>query len=154
MQEEIVAKLYKYCAYQDRCTSEVIGKLWDWGIPGWQHDEYLAHLEDERFLDDARFVRSFVRGKFYHKSWGKEKIRHELRKKQVPKSLVEAGLAEEIEEEAYQNKVQDLAEKKWQQLEGDPHLKRKEKVVRYLLQKGYLWDEFRTVVDQLNRPNP
>lgn len=149
MQEEIIVKLYKYCAYQDRCTQEVIDKLQEYAVSPDEYDPYLAHLEDERFLDDERFVSSFVRGKFYHKSWGRQKIRHELRQKHLPQSMIEAGLLREIPEEEYREKADALLRRKWEQTDEADRFRRREKAARYLVQKGYEWEVFQDTLQEL-----
>lgn len=149
MQEEILIKLYQYCAYQDRCTQEVLDKMKELEVEIDEYDNYLAHLEDERFLDDARFVTSYVRGKFYHKSWGRQKIRHELKRRNVPLSIIEAGLREEIPEEDYLEKAYQLAIKKWDQTSDGDRFARREKVARYMVQKGYEFAAFQESLDEL-----
>lgn len=144
-QQETLSAIYKYCAYQDRCTSEVTQKLRDLGLPDIDIPDMLAHLEVERFLDDERFARSFVRGKFNHKKWGKNKIRFEIRKKGISDILVRRIIKEEIEEEDYRKMLEKLIERKRKELNGQDEFRQKEKIVRFLTQKGYemgiIWEE-------------
>ena len=137
----ILTKLYKYCAYQDRCRSEVAEKLLSLGVAYREMDTWLAHLEDERFLDEERYTRSFVRGKFYHKRWGAYKIRHQLRKKQVPKSLIESVMKEEIDPQAYEETLRELLNKKRAEFPQPLTRSNRAKVMRFLLQRGFKADE-------------
>jgi len=151
MQEEILAKLYKYCAYQDRCRSELLDKLAAYEVPEEDWEDYLAHLEAERFWDEARYASAFVRGKFYHQQWGCHKIRHALRAKGLPTSLVAQTLSAEIDEDTYRQQAARLAQQKWQTLpRTENRLKRQEKTSRYLLQKGYEWEVIRSLLDELS----
>ncbi|RMG21567.1 MAG: RecX family transcriptional regulator [Bacteroidetes bacterium] len=143
---DILAKIYTYCAYQDRCTAEVRQKLLELGLPEDRLPQVLAHLETERYLDDERYTRSFVRGKFHHKKWGRHKIRHALRAKQLPAPLVETVLQEEIEEDAYRQSLQRLLAQKTAQWQKLPPHSRREKIQRFLLQKGYEWEEIRQLM--------
>ena len=43
----------------------------------------------------------------------------------------------QIDEEAYQETLKELAEKKYESLKEEQHLVRKRKTIDYLLQKGY-----------------
>ena len=61
---EALIKMESWCAYQDRCTFEVEQKLASWNIPTEQQNQIILHLQSNRFLDDKRFVESFVSGKF------------------------------------------------------------------------------------------
>ena len=140
MMEEILIRIYKYCAYQDRCTSEVVKKLKELDAPEDKIPDFLAHLEAERMLDEERFARSFARGKFSVKRWGKQKIRFELRKKRVPENLISIALNEEIEEETYRQTVEYWVERKGKQWAKVPVIERKSKILRFLQQKGFEWD--------------
>ncbi len=67
---EAWVKIQRFCAYQDRCHSEVRSKLLDMGVYGDTLEELMADLITERFLDEERFARSFAGGKFRIKHWG------------------------------------------------------------------------------------
>lgn len=84
-QKEATAKLEHYCAYQERCNYEVRNKLWTLGFWGDWADDIVMHLIDENFLNEERFARTFARGKFRFKKWGKIKISQKLREKRVTK---------------------------------------------------------------------
>jgi regulatory protein len=149
MNETILLKLCQYCAYQDRCTSEVEQKLSDLDVPPTEQLNYLAYLEAERFLDDRRYAGSFVRGKHYHKGWGRIKIRHHLQQKGLSGSLIETALREEIAAADYQATLQKLTRSKWQQWEEEPLLTRKDKTSRFLAQRGYTWEEIMRALQEV-----
>lgn len=138
MNEEILAKIYKYCAYQDRCRKEIVEKLFDLGLlEAEELEKILLHLSNERFWDEERFARNFVRGKFRIKGWGRLKIRNELRLKEVPKELIKLAIDEEIEQEEYLLSLRKFVNKKMKEIK-DPNLwSERAKVQRFLAQKGY-----------------
>jgi len=138
MNEEILVKIYKYCAYQDRCKSEILQKLEEIGVeePAWA-DEIMEHLRRERFWDEERYARSFARGKFRIKSWGRIKIRQELRQKGIPASMIDLALKEEIDEEDYLSTLQRLVQKKKKERKDDNSWETRAKIYRFLSQKGY-----------------
>ncbi len=149
MDEATLLKLCQYCAYQDRCTSEIEQKLTDLEVPPPEQAPYLAYLEAEQFLDDRRYAGSFVRGKHHHKGWGRLKIRHALRGKGLSAALIETALREELDPASYQQTLIRLAKSKWQQWQGEPPLSRKDKTSRFLLQRGYAWEEIHPVLADL-----
>lgn len=108
---EALKKLQRYCAYQDRCHSEVRNKLLELGVYGDTLEEVMAELIIERFLDEERFARSYVRGKFRLKKWGRIRIRQELRLRKISAYCTKKGF-EEIDEEAYQACLRAILEKK------------------------------------------
>ena len=99
--EELYKKISKYCAYQERCRSEVMTKMRQIGADSRQCTEMLIILEQEGFVDDERYARAYVRGKFRINGWGRLKIQNGLRAKLIDSSLIETAIKEEINEEEY-----------------------------------------------------
>lgn len=129
--------IQRYCAYQERCHSEVRNKLLELGFRGPDLEEAIASLIADDFLNEERFARSYTRGKFRIKHWGRRKIVQELKKKKVSEYCIRKGLLE-INEEDYFDILKSLSEKKEAELGSEKNIWiRKQKVQRYLLQKGY-----------------
>ncbi|MCI4667298.1 MAG: RecX family transcriptional regulator [Bacteroidia bacterium] len=150
MNEEILVKIYKYCAYQDRSQKEILEKLADLGVEGEEETEkILEHLRIERFWDEERFARNFARGKFRIKGWGKLKIRRELRMKGVPKHLIEIAVLEEIEVSDYTATLEKFLLKKKKELKAAPAFTIKVKVYNYLSQKGFEDEVIYKAMDRL-----
>ena len=133
---EIAKKLADYCAYQERCHSEVEQKLREFSLDEDEKAEILTYLIRHGFLSEERFARSFVRGKFYQKQWGKIKIISHLRSKQIPEGLINTGL-KEIDEQDYRKTLSELAQKKWRLLTEKNVFAKQKKLLSYLSQKGY-----------------
>jgi regulatory protein len=108
---EALRKLEHYCAYQDRCHSEVRSKLLSLGVYGDTLEEVMAELIIGRFLDEERFARSYVRGKFRLKKWGRIRIKQELRFRKISAYCTRKGL-EEIEEDEYRACLETILKKK------------------------------------------
>ena len=136
-QQTLLPKIYKYCAYQERCRSEIESKLAEWGVAQDHWPAVLEHLAAERFWDEARFAYEFARGKFNQKQWGRQKIRHELRRRQVPEALIEQALEEAIAEPDYQQALQQLIAKKARKLTSLEQPQERAKLIRFLQQRGY-----------------
>lgn len=134
---EIRDKLAKYCAYQDRCHWEVENKLNEFHLIPEGRDEIIIYLIQNNFLNEERFTKSFVRGKFNQKNWGKIKIKSELKKRKIPSKLIDIAL-KEINSEDYFSRLEELFEKKKETLKSEREsFKKKAKIRSYLLQKGY-----------------
>lgn len=134
---EIRDKLAKYCAYQDRCHWEVEQKLNEFNLIPEGRDEIIIYLIQNNFLNEERFAKSFVRGKFNQKHWGRIKIKSELKKKRIPTNLIQIAL-KEIDEDQYQSTLTELFEKKKNSLKSERDgLKKKFKIQNFLLQKGF-----------------
>lgn len=134
---QIKKKLADYCVYQDRSHYEVEQKLKELRtLNEDERGEILIWLIQNNFLNEERFSKSYARGKFYQKKWGKIKIMQGLKQKKIPTNLIDKGI-EEINEEDYKSTLMELTEKKWNIIrESEIYLKKK-KIYNYLLQKGY-----------------
>ena len=134
--EQALQKLRHYCGYQERSHYDVQQKLWELGVRRAEHDEIISTLIEEDYLNEERFAKAFVGGKFRMKDWGRKKIYYALKEKQVSEYSIRKAL-KEIDEEAYRGTLLELAEKKYAGLKDEQYLVRKKKTIDYLMQKGF-----------------
>ncbi|MBX2876256.1 MAG: RecX family transcriptional regulator, partial [Saprospiraceae bacterium] len=133
---DALKKLQRYCAYQDRCHAEVRSKLLDLGVYGDTLEEIMAELITDNFLNEERFARSYARGKFNIKKWGRIRIKQELKKRKITDYCIRKGM-EEIEEEDYEKTLHQLIEKKASQMEDAFSFQNKAKIATYLIRRGF-----------------
>jgi regulatory protein len=134
--KEATIKLMQYCAYRDRSHKEVEEKLREMRMIPAAQEQIIIQLMQEDFLNEERFARSFVRGKFRIKKWGRIKIKLELKSRDISTPIIKLALTE-IEEKDYTKTLYEVAEKKIRLIkEPDPYKKR-QKLSNYLLQKGF-----------------
>ena len=133
-------KLEKYCAYQERSHKQVFDKCRSYGLSESDSNEILVELIQSNFLNEERFVEAYVKGKFKIKSWGKQKISQGLKLAGINQKLISSSI-QEIKFEDYIKTIQRLAEKKTKTLKEGTDFEKKIKVQRYLLSKGYKYDE-------------
>lgn len=134
--KEATIKLMQFCAYRDRSHKEVEEKLREMNMIPLAQEQIIIQLMQEDFLNEERFARSFVRGKFRIKKWGRIKIRQELKFREISSPIIKLALTE-IEEKAYLQSLEDLAIKKEKTLKESNSFKKKKKLADFLLQKGY-----------------
>jgi regulatory protein len=132
----ILTKAQAYCAYQDRCSSEVTQKLRDWGVEQARIPKILESLTADKFLDDCRYAESFVSSKFRLKHWGRNKLMYELRLKKIPSDLISLAM-EKIDESEYAATLQMLITKKSKEVKDSDAFRKKQKIARYLISKGF-----------------
>ena len=146
--EQALQKLKHYCTYQERSHYEVKQKLYELGVRTNDHDEIIASLIDEDYLNEERFAIQFAGGKFRMKQWGKKKILYALREKKVSDYSIKKALAE-INEEDYLEVLKKLTEEKYGLLKDEQYLERKKKTIDYLIQKGYEYDIVNKILSSL-----
>src|SRR5882762_609956 len=93
-QEQALQKAKHYCAYQERCHSEVKEKLYSFGLWKQEVETILSQLIEEGYLNEERFAIQFAGGKFRMKQWGRVKIKYELKQRQVSEYCVKKALKE------------------------------------------------------------
>jgi regulatory protein len=115
--EEAYQKLRHYCAYQDRCHSELKSKAYSFGLKKPEVEELTSKLIEENCLNEERFAKAFAGGKFRIKQWGRIKIRSELKNKQISYYCIAAAL-DEIDDLTYKETLHKLAVKRWNSIRG------------------------------------
>lgn len=143
--DEAKRKLEHFCAYRERCHKEVVAKLREMRMIPLAVDAVVVHLIENDFLNEERFARSFTRGKFRMKKWGKQRIVRELEARDVSAPNIRAAL-KEIDEGDYLDTFHEIAEKRWQQI-GESLLsgrkntealfRSRKKLADYLLYRGW-----------------
>ena len=135
--EQALQKLRHYCAYSERCHSDVVNKLYELNVWKKDHDEIIATLIEENYLNEERFAQQFAGGHFRLKQWGRNKIVQALKQKGISTYCIKAGL-KEIDEDDYLATLQKLFQQKWESLRGTQNrFAKMKKVSDHLLQKGY-----------------
>ena len=148
---EALKKLEYYCAYQERCHKEVEQKLYNMDMIPLAKEKIIMHLIEHNYLNEERFAKAFVRGKFRIKKWGKSRIIRELKFKGISKYNIDTAL-KEISEEDYFTTLHDLAEKKVNSMTEKNIYKKKKKVVDYLLYRGWESSLVYEKVNELIKP--
>lgn len=134
--DEAQKKLENYCAYQERCHKEVFEKLKSMKMIPQAIDTIMVHLIQHNYLNEERFVKAFVSGKFRIKKWGKQRISLELKRKDINKTLINKGL-NEINDFDYIETFNALANKKFLTIRESNIQKKKKKLADYLLYRGW-----------------
>lgn len=136
-EKEVLQKMQRYCDYRDRCHKEVRSKLISLKVYGDDLEEIISALIDSDHLNEERYARSFARGKFRMKGWGRLRILRELSLMGIGEYLQRKAL-EEIEEEAYEKSIEQLFEKQYlRQPQGWPEVQRRNDLWQLGMRKGY-----------------
>ena len=148
--EQALQKLRHYCGYQERCHAEVKEKLYSFGLRKQMVEEAIAQLIEEDYLNEERFAIQFAGGKFRMKQWGRVKIKHALKQKQVSAYCINKAM-KELDEKDYANTLHKLAKRKWDTIKGEGVnlFVKMGKTTDYLVQKGYEPELVRQVINAL-----
>lgn len=133
---EAIKKMEHYCAYQDRCHKDISEKLSTMKLIPEAKEKIILHLIEHNFLNEERFAKSFARGKFRIKKWGKQRITRELKFRQISEYCIKIAL-KEIPENDYLGTFHEMAEKKYASLTEQDSYKKRKKLIDYLLYRGW-----------------
>ena len=134
--DQVLDKMAKYCAYQERCVNEVKDKLKTFDIPEEERAQILDYLTGNRFVNDERFVMAFVRGKVNQSGWGVNKIRFHLIQKGIAKELIEEAL-QQTDKDVYCQRLADILKAKSKTIKAANDFEKKRKLAAYAMQKGF-----------------
>lgn len=146
--EAVKRKLESFCVYQDRCHKEIENKLSEYHLIPEAREHILLHLLEHNFLNEERFSKSFARGKFRIKKWGKQRIVRELKFRDISSYNIKTAL-KEIDDKEYLETLYELIEKKNNQLTETNLFKRKKKIIDSLLYKGFETDLIYKAVNEV-----
>lgn len=133
---EAIKKMEHYCAYQDRCHKDISEKLATMKLIPEAKEKIILHLIEHNFLNEERFAKSFARGKFRIKKWGKQRITRELKFRQISEYCIRIAL-KEIPENDYLETFHEIAEKKFESITVTDIYKKRKKLIDYLLYRGW-----------------
>lgn len=134
--DEAITLLENYCAYQERCHKDVETKLFQLHLIPEAKEKIILHLIQHNYLNEERFAKAFARGKFSIKNWGKQRIKNELKLRNISNYNINSAL-KEINEEEYLQTLETLSTKKLQLIKETNLLKKKSKLANYLISKGF-----------------
>ena len=147
-EQEAYQKLSALCAMSEQCCYDVMQKLKRWEVAEDMAERIVAKLVKEKFIDEERYARAFVRDKFRYNHWGRVKIEHELKLKRIASRHIEQGL-EELKEEDNLETLRQLIEKKRPSVKGKNEYEIKVKLIRFALGRGFEMDDIMKVYGDL-----
>jgi regulatory protein len=135
--DNALGKAMRYCSYQERCVFDLEKRFFAWNVKKSDWNKILTFLKEDNYLNETRFITAFVRGKFNMKKWGKNKIILGLLQKKISGKKVSEIINTEINEAEYLQTINDLIHKKSLLIDEPDVLKKRNRLYRYLLGKGF-----------------
>jgi regulatory protein len=144
----VLQKIQYFCSYQERCIRDTEEKLKDWAVQKKLIPSIISQLQEEGYINEERFAKMYAGGKFRVNKWGRQKIEFELKLKGIPEGMIQKGI-EEIDEEDYQRILRDLIRKKQKEITPEKDLNIREKIITFVLGKGYEIELILTALKEL-----
>jgi len=146
--EDALEALKKYCAYQERSHNEVRTRLLEYQVYGDDLEDIMAELISEDFLNEERFAKTYARGKFRMKKWGKMKILQELKRRNISDYCIRKAM-KEIPLDEYESTLFTLLEKKNSFINTKNIFERRKKLTAFAQSKGYEFEWINRVMNEI-----
>lgn len=134
--DEIFNRLSARCSTTELCLSDIRKKLDSTDLTDLEKGRIIQRLLDEKYVDEARYARAFVRDKFRFSGWGRVKIAQGLRAKQISQTDIQEAL-QEIDEEDYRRALRDALKAKRRTVRGSSTYETNAKLIRFAQGRGY-----------------
>jgi regulatory protein len=146
--EKLLAKMRRYCAYRERCSAEILDKMYSYEASTDEKQEILDQLKSEDYLNDERYAQAVVTGKFRQNRWGRRKIRARLIEKGIKNSIIDRAI-DEIDEDNYTNTLRTMLQKQIEFHQYRNNMEHRQRLVRFAQAKGYEYEVVNSVISTL-----
>ena len=143
--EQALHRLAAYCSRAERCVFDVRRKMDEWEISSEQQNQVIQKLKKEKFLDEERYCKAFVNDKSKYNRWGIYKIRFELKRKQIPETLIVEAL-KNLNPEENREQLKSLIEQKIKSVKGKNEWEIRQKLMRFAASRGFSQEEIEKIL--------
>lgn len=144
--QKYLTSMMALCSRSEKCKWDIRENLRRKAIKTPVVEEIIQILETEGFIDEMRYARAYVKDKIRLQGWGPVKIQAGLQVKNIPEAIAVEALKSADSQEYVEN-LQKALENKQQLLKEQNPLKRKEKLVRFALGRGYTYQQIYHVLN-------
>jgi regulatory protein len=134
---EALGKAAAACSTTEYCCLDIVEKLKRWGVEPQAMERIIHRLEAERYIDEERYARAFVRDKYRFAKWGRIKIGGMLKQKDIASAVITRALREEIDETEYRRLLREALLAKQKSIRADSDYERNGKLIRFAMGRGY-----------------
>lgn len=135
-------QLAALCAQAEHCQQEMRDKMKRWELDEAVQNRVIARLIKERYIDDERYARAFVKDKILYNKWGRRKIQQGLWMKHIDDDIQQRVL-DEVDDEEYLNVLKPLFNQKRKSIKAQGDYELNQKLVRFALGRGFTFDIIR-----------
>ena len=151
-EQEAYLQLAALCAQAEHCQQEMRDKMKRWEIDETVQNRIIARLVKERYIDDERYARAFVKDKIRYNKWGRRKVQQALWQKRIDDDI-QRRVLDEIEEKEYLDVLRPLLKQKRKTIKAQSDYELNHKLMRFALSRGFTFDIIRQCIDVEEEPD-
>ena len=121
-------------------------KMRRWGLDEQVQERVVARLVKERFVDDERYARAFVKDKVHYNKWGRRKVQQGLWMKRIDEDI-QRRVLDEVDDQEYLEVLRLLLKQKRKSTKAASDYELNQKLVRFALGRGFTFDIIRQCLD-------
>lgn len=141
-EQEAYLQLAALCAQAEHCEQEMRDKMKRWELDETVQNRIIDRLTKERFIDNERYARAFVKDKIRYNKWGRRKVQQALWMKRIDNDIQQRVL-DEIDEKEYLDVLRPLLKQKRKSIKAGSDYELNQKLVRFALSRGFTFDIIR-----------
>ena len=145
-EQEAYLQLAALCAQAEHCQQEMRDKMRRWGLDETVQNRIIDRLIKERYVDDERYARAFVKDKIRYNKWGRRKVQQALWMKRIDADIQQRVL-DEIDEKEYLDVLRPLLKQKRKSIKAESDYELNQKLLRFALGRGFGFDIIRQCLD-------
>ena len=134
------------CAQAEHCQYEMLEKMRRWELPDEAQARVMAKLIKERYVDDERYARAFVKDKIRYNKWGRRKVEQALWQKRIDEDIRKRVL-DEVDDEEYLSILRPLLKQKRKTIKANSDYELSQKLMRFAVGRGFTFDIIRQCID-------
>ena len=141
-EQEAYLQLAAICAQAEYCEQEMRDKMKRWELDETVQNRIVDRLTKERYIDNERYARAFVKDKIRYNKWGRRKVQQALWMKRIDNDIQQRVL-DEIDEKEYLDVLRPLLKQKRKSIKAESDYELNQKLVRFALSRGFTFDIIR-----------
>lgn len=141
-EQEAYLQLAALCAQAEHCEQEMRDKMKRWELDETVQNHVINRLTEERYIDNERYARAFVKDKIRYNKWGRRKVQQALWMKRIDTDIQQRVL-DEIDEKEYLDVLRPLLKQKRKSIKAENDYELNQKLVRFALSRGFTFDIIR-----------
>ena len=140
------------CAQAEHCQYEMLEKMRRWELPEDAQARVMQRLVSERYVDDERYARAFVKDKVRYNKWGRRKVEQALWQKHIDEDIRQQVL-DEVDDDEYLSVLKPLLQQKRRSTKAANDYELNQKLMRFAVSRGFTFDIIRQCLHVEEEPD-
>ena len=138
-EQQALTKLTALCSGAEHCSYEMTEKMKRWELDEETQARIMEYLTREKYVDDSRFCRAFIREKMRFNKWGRRKIELALMQKRIDRSIASEAL-DEVDASEYIAILRPMLKQKERSVTANSEYEKNMKLIKFAMSRGFTFN--------------